>query len=386
MVTLARKQSFLLALWSTLWLIPLLLTTGPNIVTLTFEQGSDRFWAGQDPFAPATPGRDAFHYSPFFAMAYRLFCSMPGFLHSVSWVFFNAWVFWWAVGKWFQLSKKTSLWEWVALVGCAMELDISLRYQQTNPLLVGTILLGVASVRDGSALKGGLWLAFGANLKFIPGLFGLFLSYPPKKRFLVGLIGGSLLLWMAPALVVGWGQNIQLHWNQYRYISTDMVDRHLMDIKSCLERLGHGQLGSFLWQVVFGTSLSLLGISRLVFAGGNFPWRVWISLGLTLPLLVIPRVESPTFVLIAPAYLLLITHPNRFVKGIVCASLFFITVIYTSAWPRALEFGLQKYWSTKTLGVFGLWVLCILWLMVELKERLLRPISASFLQHSRLFR
>jgi hypothetical protein len=351
-------QVSLLTLVSFLSLLPLLLKIGPNIVTITLQEGSTRFWEGLNPYAHPAIG-DVFHYPPFFAMVYGFFAYLPPKVGCIAWGFLNSFIFCAGISSWYLFTKKTSVWAWIALLICSMELDISMRYQQSNALVIGLVLLALYFFKSEKFLLSGFLFALVTHLKIFPAFLAIVLLWPPNKKFTVSFFASLLLLFFTIVIVAGWDRTIYLHAQQYIAVSTDMQTRHLLDIKSCLERLGLPTVGLLLKLGVGLFTLLVFPLTRFLYPEENFPWGFWFTLTLSAFLLVLPRAESPTFVFIAPAYLFLmdkVKGKERFLlRLLLLLAMFLITFIYTDAWPKIFLKGIRMSWTSKTLGVFVLW-------------------------------
>jgi len=353
-----RKQVLFLVLWSFLLVTPKLATTGIEIVTQTYREGAVRFWGGGNPYASPQLG-DWFLYSPFFAMAYGALAHLPSKPQALLWALLNTVVFWTGVSSWFRFHRESSWVSWLALIGCSMELDGSLRYQQINPLLTGMILLGLAAYRDGNLTKAGWLLALGCNIKLLPAAFAGPLLVPLRKRYLFSLVGFSIFLILLPALAVGIRANLLLHWRQWLSLSGDLSQRKLLDIATVSWRLGWPLLGKVFWGIVASATAGLMIGMRVSFQRGPFPWGLWISIGLSSLLLLSPRTESPTFVLLGPVYLFLAGEKGWLGRGATLISIFFVSVIYNSIWPSFLKLPIQEFWASKALGTLLLWAVTV---------------------------
>ncbi len=347
-------QTLLLTAWSVAFVTPLLWAGGKNVCTLTFAEGATRFWSGISPYLPPTVG-DVFHYSPFFAMAYGAFEILPDRLEVFAFALLNAFVFWAGVSAWFRIRRSMSPWMWVALAGCAMELDISLRYQQTNALLAGLMLLGLAAYRDGKVARAGAFLALAVNLKVIPGVFALALVFPPRRRYVLALLATLALTIVLPGVVGGFG----LHAEQWRTIGADISQRHLLDLKSALERAGLPGMGELARIFVMAGAAVVFPLAWLTRPREGFSWGPWYTLGVATPLLLIPRVESPTFVWIAPAYLFLMERLGGSRRALLALVVFSITFVYTSLWPQSWWPEMRTFWASKSFGTLILWALAV---------------------------
>ena len=366
-VGLWLRQSLVLALVSFLFVIPRLYSAGTNIVTETYRLGALRFFNGTNPYALPLIGGDRYEYSPFFCLVYGPFTLLPLKLQALGWAFLNSFVFWLGVCAWVRLRTKSSRWLFLAFIACSMELNICLLYQQVNALLIGIVLIGLANFRDRRYLSAGMLLALATNLKTLPGIFAVSLLFPLRSRYLFGLTLASLVVLLAPAMFVGFLEDIHLHMSWFgRLIDAyGMVTPLQLDAASTFHRFGMKGLGLFIQSLVLILSLIALFMTS---AKKITNWPAWIVVGASAVLLVSPRTESPTFVLVAPAYVLLMAYlqtsrASSRVRAagisVLCAAIFFITLSFTDVWPKVWwNPGSLKY-ATKCWGTLVLWAMAI---------------------------
>ena len=347
------RQTILLGIWSLAFVLGLYLVNGPNIVFNTLQEGGLRFWSGTSPYLPPGPSADVFHYSPFFAAAFGSFGLLPSRLAVVLWGSLNLFVFWLGVSHWWILSRRQSFWVWIAFGLMAIELDISLRYQQSNALLAGLTLIALAKPASRPS-QSGLLLALAANLKVIPGFFALPLLYR-RRRFGVVFAGTSLAFILLPCLAVGLRKGIGFSVEQWATVGTDLLQRDLNDIHSSLVRMGFPALATISYATVAAVGASLFAWEGIRSSSPQTPPTLaWYSLGMATALLLIPRVESPTFVWLAPAYLLLLTSSRLWIRYSGLVAGFWTTFVYCAGWPW--KFALQQRFDSKTLGTLLVWV------------------------------
>lgn len=343
-----------LTVWSVLVLLPFFWSKGLGVVSKTFMEGSQRFWSGANPYATPEIG-DVFHYSPLFAAVYGFFAYSPTQLHLILWAALNSFVFFYAINQWIKWEWKMSAWIWVALIACLMELDISQRYHQANALIIGLCLWAMASYRDKKFLKAGIIFALGINFKIIPLLFALPLLWPLNRRYMLGLFSGLLLFFILPTLFCGWERNLFLHHAQFTALFSDLEHRQMVDLHSTLIRLGHAGLADPVKQIVTVFFLVLFCGSRLLLYK-SFPWEKWIAFGTAACLLLSPRTESPTFVLLAPSYLLFMSVGTLQEKKFTLLSFFLITIVFTAVWDPFFHLQIQNNYVSKVIGTSLLWL------------------------------
>ncbi len=358
-----RNSWILLALISWLAVAPMLARTGTNIVTQTYERAADHFWAGEDPYQPPNGKGDWFKYSPFFAAAYGLFAALPDVIQALTWAALNALIFWYGLSRWFRWERATHPLIWIATAVTAMELDTSLRYQQINALMAGVLLVALAEMRDQNKARAARWIALDTNLKLLPGFFAALLLIPGGGRYFLHLVIFSLELLLLPIVRLGWHGCWQAHLHWVQTLMADMGAPGLLDIHSVLARMdpGLGSVGRVIQSLVLPITLTLLAHSfRKV---SHFSWGLFYTLGAAALLLFSPRTESPTFVLLAPAYLFLMSTilgvPGRErAKALVVWGLlaFAGTVAYTDLWPKAIWDPRATAFASKTLAALGIYL------------------------------
>lgn len=353
------KQIFLLTLYSWVLLAPGLYRSGTNVVTQTYERAADHFWASENPYAPPLGKGDWFKYSPAFAAVYGAFAALPDTLQALAWALLGACVFWWGISRWFLFSRKSSSIEWIALALVSMELDASLRYQQVNAPMTGLLLVGLADFREKRFGWAGFWLALDTNFKVLPVLFvGLL---PWRRVGLVSLLATSIGLLLLPALKLGLVGNFHAHQSWFHALSSDLGSVGLLDIESTVAWWGMPVFGAVL-RLTIGvvTLVFLLRLREKPYLGLLTP--AGFTLGTACLLLCSPRTESPTFVLMAPAYLFLTVELFKRKKpalwwAALGACAFFITFSFTDLWPKAIWDPREWRYAGKVMGCFIMWAM-----------------------------
>jgi hypothetical protein len=377
-------QWLLLTCITVAFVTPRMIHVGTNIVTDTYKSGATRLLSGNNPYAPPH-GTDNFEYSPFFAFVYAPIAKLPPKPQALIWAIINCALFWAGIGAWFSWEKQRSKWLAAALIVCAMELNISVLYQQVNASLIGITLLGLAWYRDGKLGFAGFLLSIATDIKLLPGIFAFSLLFPLRSRYLLGLSLGFSTALAAPALAVGWNANIELHrlWILSLSNTWHMVRPVQLDILSVLQKWGYSGLGSVLRALILLSSGLLLVLSSM---NRRVSWYPWIAIGACCLLLVSPRSESPTFVMMAPVYIFLTAFfidsslPDwaRWAGlGSLCVIAFLVTIGFTDLWARKSWAPFQLAYSTKTIGTAFLWVLAVLALIREWMTSHQRPIFLS---------
>ncbi|MBY0369664.1 DUF2029 domain-containing protein, partial [bacterium] len=287
--------------------------------------------------------------------------SFPRSLQAEIWGLLNVFAFWAGISRWVSVRKSSYWLTWVALLFCAVELDISLRYQQINALLTGLILWGMADFRDGKAGKAAGWLALATNLKVVPALFALPLFAIGRKRYNTRFLLQSALFLVVPALVLGWSKNQQALESWYRAVTSDLGAAGILDLDSAMRRIGLPAIpGARLAILVASAGLMITLCRRKIL------WGPWYTLGAGGLLLFSPRTESPTFVLFAPSYFFLAGNiqnlprtQRRIAIGVFLLSGIALSLCFTDLWPRAIWDPAPWRQANKTFAVLALWILSI---------------------------
>lgn len=313
------------------------------------------YYAKQSPFSEPNGKGDVFKYSPLFAQFYGAFGILPGPFQALAWALFNAFVFWAGVSSWFPFKRGRFL--WLCWIAASMELDISLRYQQMNALITGLILLGLSDFRNLRFKSAALWLSLGANFKILPALFLAALSLPWKKPYGFSALLGSLAFLVLPFAYLGIDSFLPLHFSWAQLLLRDLNSPGLLDIASALKWWGAGAEAEWLRKSILFASFGLIWLARKNGSpeGG---WAGFYCVGVGCLLLCSPRTESPTFILVAPAYLFLFAEASKSTRGKVFlgAILFLITICFTDLWPKALWDPREAKYSSKVLGTLLVWI------------------------------
>ena len=346
-----------LILFCWLAVAPVLWNTGTNIVTHTYARAALQFWAGQDPYSQAVGHGDAFKYSPLFAALYGLFAWQPDRFQALTWAFTNAAVFWWGMFQWVSWRRRLV---WIAVALCALELDISLRYQQVNALMVGSVLFGLAAARDGQWTTSATILAWITNIKILPGFFAAAVGIPWKPRYWWRLVLASSVFLLLPGLWLGWSANLRAHASWFELLFADMSTPGLLDVRTLLSYWNCPFAGEVARWFVLVVSLATL--AKLRFAKKT-DWPLLYTVGATGLLLFSPRTESPTFVLFAPIYLFLFEKAQNAKKGTrvyawtgVAIVSFAVTFSFSDAWPKSVWDPRAFGFFSKTLGALAVWI------------------------------
>lgn len=143
---------------------------------------------------------DNFLYSPTFAALMAPFAVMPVWPGLLAWDLFNAAVLVAGVRSLPGLDGRSrSLFVWFIL----LELIGALQHSQTNPMVVGLLLLTFSSCERDRPWTAALFLALAGSVKIFPMVAGLaFLLYPQRMRLILGTVVWVVVLAALPLLFV----------------------------------------------------------------------------------------------------------------------------------------------------------------------------------------
>jgi hypothetical protein len=359
-------------------------TPTANIVLNTYATGGSRFFEGLTPYILPQAGQplDLFCYPPFAAMGFgalmriATFFSIPQWQSTLYlWILLNAFFFWWGVSRWIDLRKRGAF-ALVALFAAFAELDTSIWYCQVNPLVAGVVLLGIAAYRDGKPERAAGWLALGTAIKVLPGLFALALFFRCheggrfRTRFRASFLAGLLAAFFLPALVVGVPRDLVFHREWLAIFFREAIDLGgRLDLGSALAHYGHPLLGALMrYGILVATLAGVIAGAR-----EDLAYEAWVSLGLAGLLLASPRTEQPTFVLLAPVYLLLGTRGSVFRRALALGAAVAASLGAWRCWHPSLPHG-----EVKTFAALVLWVLAAGELILPVLGARMRPLTFLF--------
>jgi hypothetical protein len=370
-----------------------LMTTLPtvNIVLNSFGIAGWNFYHGISPYIDPQPNVNQFNYPLPFAM---LFGALSGLCELLPipqklgvillWMLINIVVFWIGICRWCDFSRKQSPWMWLGLLVCAADLDIALRFHQSNPLIAGLLLIGLAEFRDQRYFASAAVLSLGAGLKVYALLFACLLVLK-RPKFIIPLGITFLLVIFLPALVVGFNKTLLYHQEWFRIFFDQVGGDGNLDLRTSCTR-AHGFppiIGNILGSLLVLSGGGLL-IAQMV-SSSAVSWNRWVALGLSTLVMSSPRTEEPTFVLLVPALILLLiecaTHRfPRLLLEICWISLSSYFLLHGSVRNEALE---PLYLVHKTYGGMGVWILSFVLSLESYGLREIRrhiPLRIHFLQ------
>ena len=340
-----------------------------SVVIKTYYLGGTAFLQGTDPYA-ATISRGAgnqFKYSPLFALFAGEMAKTQAQPFAIGlWIGLSMAIFFAGISRWVDLLGTVKAWMTFAIVLCVLELALSLILGQANALIIGLLLLGLAEYRDQRFFSAGAMIMLATNLKVYPVIFLVGLAFRRNKSYWLGALVMGMIAFLLPICAVGWSHNLQTHLSWIRVVSGDAGGAGTLDIYSTLERFGLATLGKVMKSgILIATIPIFFGYIAII---KNLNWRAWSTFGVAALLLLSPRTELFTYVLLAPSYLLMVdlclesqNHSLKKYGSIVFVGLATLITSCQFTSSRWLD-SFAPIEICRVLGALGFWIIsgCIL--------------------------
>jgi hypothetical protein len=265
------------------------------------------------------------------------------------------------LSRWYDLTRKAPFYITFAMLAAFLDLIVSMSVYQVNALIAGLMLLGLAEFRDGRFFSAGAILMLASNLKVYPVVFLVALALRFRRTYWIGALSAGMVALLLPALFVGWSHNMEMHIAWFSVVLGDAGGGGILDILSAFQRIGWKSVGLPLRWLVLVTSIPTF---IAYFCLAKRPdWRPWMAFGLASLLLLSPRTEVFTYVLLAPSYVLMASWCAESGQGIIrswAGPLFTVLAVaiascrytdpewYRSESPREI---------VRVVGAMGFWVL-----------------------------
>ena len=339
----------------------------PNLVMRNLFIGGKSFIAGQNPYeATLENGADnQFKYSPLFALLASGMMAADNLklvkLINGLWVLLGTTVFMFGLGRWADLTKKYPVYVTVALLACLFDLSISTMVRQANALIIGLTLLGLAEYRDGRLFSAGAILVLATNLKVYPVIFFIPLALCFRPAYWLGVLCAGLSAFLLPAFFVGWSHNLAMHLAWVQVVLHDTAGDAILNLPSAFQRVGLGGLGQALrWLVLLATIPLFFAYLPLV---KRIDWRPWMAFGMAALLLLSPRTEVYTYVLLAPSYVLLalwcadLPKPGLRLGGGIIFTLLAAVIAFCPFFDPEWKISESPREILRVIGALGFWAL-----------------------------
>ena len=249
---------------------------------------------------------NSFKYSPLLALvlggiAQTFSATGPNLLLLGGWILGGNFLFACGLCRWCDFSARAPFYFLLAVAAAVLDTVLSTGAYQINTIVIGIMLLGLAEYRDGRYYTAGALLMLAANLKIYPVIFLVALMLRFRWKFWIGAFVGGVIVFILPAIWVGWTYNFNLHLSWVRAVLDVTGDVRILDITAAFERVGLTTLGLVLHKVVFAVSLVIFYAYAAL--SKRMDWRPWLTFGIAAMLLISPRSEIYTYIMLAAAYL-----------------------------------------------------------------------------------
>ena len=279
---------------------------GLNAVMHTYYLGGLSFVQGLDPYQITLLNgpSNQFKYSPLFAVIMAELATGDQLMVASLWILAGIAAFSFGLSRWSDLIGKMPVYAAFSCVAALIDLTVSMASYQANALIIGFILLGLAEHRDGRFFTAGAILMLATNIKIYPVVFLLAAGLRFRSEYWMGALCAGIMAFALPAFVTSWDHNLEMHLSWFRVIVHDSVGSGVLDLVSAFQRLGLDSLGRVLRVIVLAVSVPLFFSYSAI--EKRTDWRPWMTFGIASLLLLSPRTEVYTYVLLAPSYLLMV--------------------------------------------------------------------------------
>jgi hypothetical protein len=305
-----------------------------------------------------------FKYSPLFALGMAFLSQVQPIVLSIAlWTLLSITAFLVGLFRWVDWRATPTPLMPLVLLACFIDLGVCLWANQANALVIGLALVGLANYRDQRFFAAGFTLMLATNLKIYPGVFLFALCMLGNRRYWLGALICAVGSFLMPSLFVGLSADWTIHQSWLHLLMQEVHSNGILDLRSAFLRVGLVQLGQRLPWIIGLVSIPLFLLVRNLDLAD---WRPWITLGCSATLLISPKSEVFTYVLLAPCYVLMAMHcaeskykPLR-TAGLGCtlalAALIVSNRFIVGTWMMS-----EDSWQIlRVLGALGFWLLSAL--------------------------
>jgi hypothetical protein len=303
---------------------------------------------------------DNFLYSPTFAALMAPFAVLPVWPGLLAWDLFNAAVLVAGVRSLPGLDARSrSLFVWFIL----LELIGALQHSQTNPMVVGLLLLSFSSCERERPWPAALFLALAGSVKIFPLVAGLaFLLYPQRVRLVLGTAAWVVVLAALPLLFVS---PAELAWQYGNWWVLHTTSNHAAGLGMSAAGILHSW---FHVDPPRGVLLAIAGaIAALpltnVGARERLPFRAAFFGSMLMWMIAFNHLaESPTFVIAMAGIGLWYFYQERtgLHLTLLWMALLLVSVSYSDLVSRAFRERFIHPYSMKALPVVVIWAVAVL--------------------------
>jgi len=302
---------------------------------------------------------DLYKYSPAFALLFGGLARLPDWLGLTLWNLLNVVVF---IVAMLYLPGLDSKKRQLVLLLCAVEGMTSLQNSQSNMLVAGLLILGLALLERGRPLTATLCLVATFYIK----IFGivaliLLLLYPGKRKSIPYALSWLVLLGLVPAAVTGFGPLIQSYMQYLDMLKTDQSFS-----------VGFSVMGWLKSWFGLETPKILLALAGLVITCLPLVWfrkftapaarYLFFSVLLVWMVIFNHKAESPTFIIAVSGILIWFVITERTVLNILLLSLVivFTSLAPTDIFPLSVRAGLFEPYVVKAVPCILVWLKMLL--------------------------
>jgi len=342
-----------------------------------------------DPYPPvgASPG-DAgnwFLYSPTFAVFFLVFSTKGAGMYAgvYLWLMLNLFTFFFGFFSILRHiePKASALTGWWFAAGMALmfnELQGTLLNLQSNCLMVGLTMMGTAMYMERRFAFSSFLLAVGVSFKLFPLVMALLLFLEFNRRFILSFFGFLALLTALPLVFIppDFYLSIAGHW--LKFILAEPAHPDFLGFYPTLLYYGTDPGRQNFFMFMMANALGIAYVARAVFVNGRkeFP-RLLLPLALAFIVVFNNRAEKPSFILLAPIFVIMLDSAvsewkrgnfvmAKFHAGMLALGWGFISYVYSDLFPYSIrQVANHNHW--KTFGALVLyawaWIQPVVWLV-----------------------
>ncbi len=302
---------------------------------------------------------DLFKYTPSFALIFGLFAVMPNALGLFVWNLLNVGLPILGFSQLLGLNNKTKP---LLLLLLIPEMLTSVLNSQSNGLILGLMMLGLAAIQRENTLKAVIFICITGFIKlFGIALFAVFLLYPNqlKKAILMSFLI-ILILFALPLIVTPFETLIQQYKNYFDLLKNDGNTFVKYSVIAWLNTWFHLNIGK---NVIIGIGLIIqliplffqsdfLKDNRIVY---GFSWMIWV-------VIFNHMAESATFIIAVGAIMAFLSLKDKISSYYLIALvlLFFLTELGPSdLYPRYLRIWIVETAQLKVFPCIVFWVMML---------------------------
>jgi hypothetical protein len=204
----------------------------------TYLHGASLILGGNNPYLTPIPAGVFFYvYPPLFAMLFIPFTFIPINIVVVLWCVLNVLLIGWCMKTFYELINGTSFFEipaqtrWAvcsfALLPTARFIFNHLSFGQSNIVMLALAVLGLAYWARNRQVTGGVAIGFSIVTKVISLPLAIWFAAKGNVRVTMGIALGLLAGLLLPALLLGFGKNLEFldYWVRHIVLYSDL--RHI---------------------------------------------------------------------------------------------------------------------------------------------------------------